>query len=1229
MKNFKGIRNVFIKRAALVLLACCSFVLFALGFSGMSSESSVTDAAAATALKAWYRFDSLATYGKDMTGNGYDLTSCDSSSYTEATDGLEFVPLSSNPSQTNSFAANARSNDPTYQVGATDSWTIATTLRLGTSAGGANEIITNGNWNSFRVSYVWGTLTVSFDSTYEVKYDTTAIPTTSMAWYRLIVTYDGAGTIKVRLAKAGNTSYIKATGATGTIDYGTSAGNVVTISSSYSLYKNASATYNDVAYDTSYRFCLNGKMAYYDVNNAYAVATVANKVGVGSAIQASGIRMNDLRFYNGVIDAGELAILHKGDAILGTACTKMVSYEDGVNESTGGYYKYNGSTWVTDHTLADYSTIGYDNQKWQSLARTDTVKYDAATASYSFTGANCCCYSFGVTSASGFYQQKQDSTTYNLDWSDYVRKGPFSVAVRFYAKGVSSGGYYIFSTGTYANGTAIGVGATGIVAYVGNGLASGAGGANVEIRIGSFFTTTEYCWVNAILVYDGSTATLYAKKDGGDWQTASKTIKGGSFGGYPYSFTIGGQSLFGQNFVMSCYDSANGITQTKMRSLTVYGGSDAVISSQVNNMKEKLERLVPVVGTTSSFTKIAQYKFDGSTTVGKNSVSSTGSNYDLVNPGNMTVNTSLGGLTLDAETYTSNNSSGSTSSTDIVYAKKTNPTHILYAQRGSGGSENSDWSDKYQGSFSVSFRVYTKKMSSRSHKIFSTTNQYGVSDKYSGCYAAIHTSTLEVVINGSNDGVNSTIFFTNLFEDTAKWYRIFLMHDISTERTLVVVFCEETSTYLVQECIPMTHSASSIDTGFGGNPRYDFTIGGQSIFGNNVDGGAGGVSEGFSPTLSEFTFYSGCINTSEITSTLTSDSSNISLDTSNSSVDMNVGSNMNVNHNIKFNKGLKVTMKSVEYSFNGHTQTVTPVFNSSKNAYVATMTLMAPQDMNDKIEIKKITYDQASVTGNVAFTIGCDNTLTGTKTGSVGLTKSVTTRTIEGDALKAWSKYIITAQSYLGEIANSSSATDTQKKIAKALLNYGTAAQEYWPQDSSNSINSVLTNASDKTYSLTSAQTAWVEKNAYLTQTVKNFNNLKVQKIDSANIIVDNNFGIGLVLRVAKGLDVSGYSYKVFSGEGTSGTTLVNVKLTDSSVNKLTADGWSFDRYQIGYENVLLGGLATKYTFVVYDASGSVVTQVTMNAAAVLKGNLSSSVEKEVNLAKSIIAVYCAASGIA
>lgn len=1273
MKKTNFFQNKLVKGLSVALLTLLSVCCFTLGFLGLTSRVNITEAKA-TGLRAWYRFDAANYLGTDSSGNGYDLVHNNTSTAENTFDGVKFVPstvvgtddkgnqvVGLGESKASFYAPSGK--DPLANLTTTDSVSICALLQLGYNAGGSNMILWNCNWDgNFGVVYDNATLRVYLGGQIIATWGTSVISSSTQRWYRLIITIDGS-TVTDATTGAGASATIRLYNVTTGLPLAPNGGvGAVTKDTSTTLaqlYLNNKVTHSlakGIINQSGWAFAINGK---------------SNTSGTGcggTQCRGTGAKISDLKIYNGVISDGEVNLIVTGDKVRGTSMSLVSAYE---NDS---YYNWDGDSWELDNHAKPTNSIAYDSTRFASLQRqidingtpTCNTVWDNATMSSLHSGPESILHAYGSEEAK--FRSNYTGSMKELDYSDYMRKGSFLVAMRAYVCGgravyhpdrIGSDGklanigsaYYLLNTGAYSNGFSLQVDWDEISATFSRRDCVSSSVDALSLSTTDFgLTSGTYEWVNIIAYSTNSHVYLCVKKDrDADWTTVSQEYAGSNFGGFGYSLTLGGQSNFGANTANKCYvtgytarDTAGTAVagdaytrdQVRLRSTKIYAG--AITDSNIANVKADLNNLRTVVGssTPGSATLQAHYRFDGKSAIGKDL---TANGYDLANPGNMAYSAEDGGLVLDY-----NNSTNPSE----------NPDHYLYAKRGIKTSTNLDWSDKYQGSFSVAMRVkLSTAEAGRAHKIYSTTRHGGGSDNYTGSHAAYQGNTFEIMINGI------VLYFNNVLDATPSWYRVFFCYnDKANEQAyLAIVFKETSAEYFVQqvktvkdmcdETLATTDAAktaarnnntawtNSDNTDFGGNASYVFTIGAQST-GNlgNKDTGAGSGPTYYDPVMSEFRFYSGVVDKDDINEILAMDlqEADYALDADRCSVNMDIGSNMNFNHHMRIQNNLQLSGLKVYYNYNGHTeqngyaQIVSPVLDKTGD-YVSTMSLMAPQDMNDIIQIAKITYDRVSVTGEVSFDA--------TKIkNNQALVQVLTTETL---GFGGWDKLVnanngYSAKQYLNEIISDTKGKydATAKATAQALLDYGTAAQIYLGHitDASGKVDYI--NGSGVLDDPTKEQLDWLSNN-----TVKN---LIVESSSSAvqpwvrNIKIDTNLGIGIRYSLPKGYSAEAFTVKVFSGTDISGTPLVESSL--SECEKLTNDNWWFDAYQVGYEGVKITRMLDTYTFVVYEEKENgefeIVSQISMNFAAVLEGYIYSNNLNNVSIAKALLKLYYVANDI-
>ncbi|MBQ9103687.1 MAG: hypothetical protein IJY57_01200, partial [Clostridia bacterium] len=180
MKKFMGIQNRVAKALAVVILSVLSLCCFVLGFSGLTSKLNTTDAAA-SGLRAWYRFDVASNFGKDYASQAgtYTLTANNSASYEDSYNGMRFLPTTKDSTETKgSLYAASTSADPFYGLTTSSVISVSTILYLGGPlTGGSNFIVTNSNWDAnFQIAYTNGNLMVYLGGVVVADWNEPVIP---------------------------------------------------------------------------------------------------------------------------------------------------------------------------------------------------------------------------------------------------------------------------------------------------------------------------------------------------------------------------------------------------------------------------------------------------------------------------------------------------------------------------------------------------------------------------------------------------------------------------------------------------------------------------------------------------------------------------------------------------------------------------------------------------------------------------------------------------------------------------------------------------------------------------------------------------------------------------------------------------------------------------------------------------------------------------------------------
>ncbi|MBQ9104029.1 MAG: metallophosphoesterase [Clostridia bacterium] len=705
------------------------------------------------------------------------------------------------------------------------------------------------------------------------------------------------------------------------------------------------------------------------------------------------------------------------------------------------------STVTTDNSvkmlaryLGDSGVAGKDLLGENDLAKKNTVSYSSVYWGAQFSHTNSCLYAPDLGDGN--------------DLSDMLVKQNFSVVLRARIKRANSGNvnkaYYLINTGSWSTGFGISVNWRSIYVSLGNG--SSLSGTSASALLENICTNDDnYQYVRVYVTYDGETLSVSAYNETTkEWYADSVEYVGGSFGGYPNSLTLGGQSRFGESLdamAMASGEYTSGTnTATFSRAhvtindLIIYKG--VISQEKIDEIDAQYSAFQSITGDHNSHTLIAQYEFGDLTNLGKDS----SGNYDLVNAGGVSYNQTLKGITLNAGG---------------------DATSILYATKGIGHMQNNDFSDKYYSSVTISMRLYAKTTSGGTYKIMAT----GSGQDANGMYIALKNDGLEVSVYGV------AYTFTGIFNDKANWYRITVILDRWGENDLTVTAVKEVeSEYSYTQSQALTSTSSG--NGFGGSLTHSFTLGGQSAYGESFVDGAYDSTLNFAPTLSEFRVYSGVINQTEVDSINGYDANNMYIVGEQSSINMSISNDLSMNYYIVLSGGTAPVFNIV---YNGHEFSKVAVLENGR--WTVSVNEMAPQDMNDKIVIESIEFEWQGKTYNLDIT--------------------------------GWSRASVSAQDYLYELIDTYSLENTVENqkvvnIAKALLNYGSAAQTYLNHDTEYLANANLTEQ-DKTLYISEYNEEVAQSYAVRTLTGTVANSLQFTK---ASLYFDNQVGFAIQFKV-------------------------------------------------------------------------------------------------------------------
>ena len=423
----------------LVILACLFTGLGINGFIKAPTETAV--AAESNKMLAWYKFDKPDTANIDATGN-YNLTK--HSSFTtlpsdyERGDGIAFPYGSGNCMM---YASTAEQNPLSYfsgKSGADLCFTISLLYYTGECPGGANRIIAgNTGWAGFSVWQNYGDIAFCFDDAF-VNYGKFYLG--SNKWVRLTLQYNGTQLIAT-CRNVTNRKYV-----TGT----------------YLIRQGDKGVDGDTSYDENGRLIWNTDSYGFGIANFATAFVIGNKGNLGftsgndaGMISDFGQKIADLRIYSHVIDTYEYARIFFGDDV--RADTWAITQYS---------YRPFGNKDVTLDVTQEASQRNTMNQLTPGA-----ITYDENDMATVFSGANGLLYA-----RNHGYINAKTGATINNDFSDYMRKAPFSFSARVK---LTSGRidpntktnypYYVFTTGMYGSAFALAVSANNIDIYLGKG----------------------------------------------------------------------------------------------------------------------------------------------------------------------------------------------------------------------------------------------------------------------------------------------------------------------------------------------------------------------------------------------------------------------------------------------------------------------------------------------------------------------------------------------------------------------------------------------------------------------------------------------------------------------------------------------------------------------------------------------------------------------------------------
>ena len=252
--------------------------------------------------------------------------------------------------------------------------------------------------------------------------------------------------------------------------------------------------------------------------------------------------------------------------------------------------------------------------------------------------------------------------------------------------------------------------------------------------------------------------------------------------------------------------------------------------------------LADITAPETGFNKIVHYEFNDETNLGKDSVG----NYDLVAQ-NVSLDPVNGGVALKNGGF--------------LYAPKLD-------------SEGTDFSDLVKGSYSVSMRAYLRNNNGGGN-ILATTGGYESS-------FSVDWNRNGLMVAQKADNAYKVDARNPAMLDTAfSWYRITVIYNESTLALSLNVTKESDENYSYEKTTVLPESIT-----FGGDSKYTFTIGAQSMFGASVNSQANtAISDGTTdytvyPNISDFRLYSGVIDSTEIVAITKYDTDNLATESS-------------------------------------------------------------------------------------------------------------------------------------------------------------------------------------------------------------------------------------------------------------------------------------------------------------------------------------------------------------
>ena len=745
---------------------------------------------------------------------------------------------------------------------------------------------------------------------------------------------------------------------------------------------NVNATMHDITNNTN--IASSGSIAIASLNLSTGTTGfgIGNKsaysadgtAGASAGLQATDHKFADLRFYACKISDDEVARINRGDLGYRSEANLQFSYRPFGNGSV--------STDVTGYNTLTSSGASFDE--------------DTASAKFDQSG-------YVVANNNSYYNAKTGKYIAN-DFSDYMKKSKFSVSFRMFMMPTYIDGtsytYYAFTTGKYSDSFTIAAEKNAVQIYLGRGAQAGEGGETcVYLNFADILSVnTSGQWIRGVVTYDGATfnGSCYNEANKQTYTpilynasgvvVSDNAFTGGSFGGYGYVTAFGGQTSDGVNAIAQTSYKVAGTSarsEVKVSRLDVWSG--IISQSQINELNALDDKVASEFKSSAdTHAKVAHYTFSNSSNLGLVSVNG----YNLTNAGGIIVDSANGGIVLGAVNGSSSNK--------YLYAPN------VYGKNGV------DIFDKYRGSMSVSFRARIKSTST-AYTILGS----GVNGK--GMYIAVKGTGLEVQ-SGS-----SVLTFSDIFTSSLEWYRINVIFDYTAQKVTVTAARQVDDVYINGG----SQSRTLTDVGFGGAFYQTFTVGG--VADQKGQGLLAGATDGaYTITLTDLRIYSGVINSNEIASINQFDAQNIKLDT-NSKVNAALTKDLALNYWLKANGGKNFKFN---FAFNGHsyenvTSTYKEISANSKDYYwMASVTGMAPQDMNDAIVLNSVTFEYQ----------GARYTLD----------------------ISGWAWKNTSMKQYLLQVIDLAGTSTKEGKLAVLALNYGAESQKLTNHDTANLVNASL-----------------------------------------------------------------------------------------------------------------------------------------------------------------------------